>query len=389
MKRHVVVLGAGFAGVQAAIELSKQDRFSVTLVSDRDYLFLYPTSIWIPVHGTTFEKTSVPLEEIRRVHGFSLIVEPVRSIRSAENIVETERGTIPYDYLIVALGADKMTHPGIEHTTTICGKPEMTLEVRNRLDALVAKGAGRIAVGFGGNPKDVSAVRGGPAFEFLFNVDRYLRTHGIREKFELSFFAPMANPGIRMGEGAVKMVDAKFAALKIAKRYGKKITAFRPDGVTFEDGSTLDADLVMFIPGNAGHTVMKHSDLPLNEAGFVKIDDAGLVEGTANVYAAGDVAAIEGPEWRAKQGHITEVMARNAAANIIAQEEGRPEREGYRKHLNILCVMDTGDGAAIVFRDARRQWLIPLPVVGHWMKKAWGWYARATKTGRMVRLPGL
>ena len=389
MKKHAVVLGGGFAGVQAAIDLQASGRFSVTLVSDRDYLFLYPTSIWIPTHTLAFEGAAVPLEDIRSAHGFNVIVDRVVEIRSSQSMVRMERHEVRYDYLIVAIGADKLKPVGNENTLSICGKPEASLEIRERLDALVAAGKGRIAVGFGGNPRDKSAVRGGPAFEFLFNVDHYLKQKGIRQNFELTFFAPMASPGERMGARAVRMVDAMFNKLGIARKYGVKIGSFQPGAVEFEDGTTLHADLIMFIPGNAGHPVLQMSDLPLTEAGFIRIDDTGLVDGTTQVYAAGDVAALEGPEWRAKQGHIAEVMARNAVRNILWSDAGSPRREGYQRHLNILCLMDTGSGAALVYRDGRRQILIPLPVVGHWMKRAWGKYARWTKTGKVMRLPGL
>ena len=58
-----------------------------------------------------------------------------------------------------------MKHKGIENTLSICGKPEVSLAIRDELDRLIEKGSGKIAVGFGGNPKDKSAVRGGPGFE--------------------------------------------------------------------------------------------------------------------------------------------------------------------------------------------------------------------------------
>ena len=82
-------------------------------------------------------------------------------------------------------------------------------------------------------------------------------------------------------------------------------------------------------------------------------------------------------------------MARNAAFNIAASEAGRPERKGYQAHLSIACLMDTGDGAAMVYRGRTRNVVIPLPVVGHWMKQGWGRYARAVKLGRIPRVPGL
>jgi sulfide:quinone oxidoreductase len=82
-------------------------------------------------------------------------------------------------------------------------------------------------------------------------------------------------------------------------------------------------------------------------------------------------------------------MAHNAAHNIIASEAGKPEREGYQAHLSILCVMDTGNGAAFVYRGRKRQLMLPLPIVGHWMKKAWGKYARLSKLGRVPHVPGM
>jgi sulfide:quinone oxidoreductase len=51
--------------------------------------------------------------------------------------------------------------------------------------------------------------------------------------------------------------------------------------------------------------------------------------------------------------------------------------------------MDTGDGAAFVFRNDQKSFLIPMPVVGHWMKKGWGMYSKLTKTGKFPRLPGM
>jgi sulfide:quinone oxidoreductase len=388
-RKRALVVGGGFAGVEAATALHRAGRFDVTLVSDRDFLYLYPISVWVPVRGIPFRRAQLSLDDIARKRGFRVVVDSVEEIRSAESTVRGAAGSYPFDYLVVAMGAEKLKPAGVEHTLSICGDPRTGLDIRDRLDALLAKGGGSIAVGFGGNPKDRSAVRGGPAFELLFNIHALLKRKGLRDKFELTFFAPMAEPGERMGRRALAMIDTMLPRYGIAKRVGTPIAGFDAAGVAFADGSRLDADLVLFIPGAAGHHVMAASDLPLNEAGFIRIDDHGLVEGTSNVYAAGDAAALEGPDWRAKQGHTAEVMARNAAFNIIAAEDGRPERKGYQAHLSIVCLMDTGDGAAMVYRGRTRSIVVPLPVVGHWMKQAWGRYARAVKLGRIPRVPGL
>jgi len=387
--KKIIILGGGFAGVETAIELQKQGNFEVTLISDRDYLYLYPVSIWIPVHIKEPKQVKVPLADIQKKFPFRLIIDTVTSIKATENKVLCEKQTFTYDYLVVAIGADKLQHKGINHTLSICGKPEMALEIRKKVDELVSRGKGKIAIGFGGNPKDKSAVRGGPAFELMFNIHAYLKRKKLRNNFELTFFAPMDEPGARMGKGALVIMDKMFTKYAIRKRFGKKIKEFVHDGVVFEDDSKLDSDFTMFIPAGTGPAILQNSDLPLSDAGFIRIDNSGQVLGFGNVYAIGDVASLEGPEWIAKQGHIAELMGRNAVFNIVATEKGSPARKGYQEHLNILCVMDTGTGAAFVFRNGTKAIMIPMPVVGHWLKKGWGMYARLTKVGKLFRLPGM
>ncbi len=394
--KKVLILGGGFAGVEAAIFLKKEGDFDVTLVSDRDYFYIYPTSIWIPTGEATFESQCIPLADLKKAHGFDVVIDEVQEIRSKEKRVVCKGRTFDeFDYLIVAMGSGKVQHKGSEHFLSICGKPEEAIKIKERIDALIEQGSGKIAMGFGGNPKDPSNVRGGPAFEVLFNVHHKLKKLGIRDKFELTFFAPMEKPGARMGPQALKMMDLFFNKLDIKKQVGKKIKAFTAEGVVLEDDSLIESDFTMFIPAGSGHPVFKNSDLPLNEAGLVKINDYCEVaygddsEPPCPVFAIGDSAELEGPDWRAKQGHIAEVMARNTAYNIAQMEQGSSARKGYKDHINILCVMDSGDGAAFVYRSDKGGKMIPMPFVGHLLKKGWGWYCRNSKLGRIPRIPGM
>ena len=388
--KKVLVLGGGFAGVEAAIFLRKQD-MDVTLVSDRDYFYIYPTSIWIPTGEVTKEDISIPLDRLAFAHGFELIVDPVTTLEAKEKKVTLASGRVldEYTYIVVALGQDKLKQKGIENTLSICGKPEEATELYARLDILVKKGSGKIAMGFGGNAKDPSAVRGGPAFEVLFNVDTYLKSKGVRDKFELTFFAPMEKPGQKMGEKALPMMDKMFKMSNIHKKVGSKITDFTAEGIVFEDGEKIESDLTMFISAGTGQEIVAQSGLPLSEAGFVVTNDYNEIEGFEGVYAIGDTAALMGPEWKAKQGHVAEVMARNVAYNIFQHAQNIDSKKGYAEHINILCVMDTGNGAAFVYRNAKGGKMIPMPFVGHWMKKGWGWYCRYSKLGKIPRIPGM
>ncbi|HHB94142.1 MAG TPA: sulfide:quinone reductase, partial [Campylobacterales bacterium] len=366
--KKVLVLGGGFAGVETAIYLRKQG-INTTVVSDRDYFYIYPTSIWIPTGDATKEDVSVPLEKLAKKHGFEVIVDAVTSFEAKEKKVTLESGKVidDFEYIVVAIGQDKMKPKGVEHTLSICGKPEEAVELNKRIEELVAKGSGKIAMGFGGNPKDTSAVRGGPAFEVLFNVNTMLKKKGLRDKFELTFFAPMEKPGLKMGHNAVEMMHKMFNMTNIHAQIGSKIISFEEDGINFENGTKLESDLIMFISAGTGHHVLVNSGLPLSDAGFVVTNEYNEIDGFEGIYAIGDSASLMGPDWRAKQGHVAEVMAKNVAYNIFQKIQNINSKRSYIEHINILCVMDTGDGAAFVYRTDKTAKMIPLPIIGHWM----------------------
>ena len=386
MKKNILILGGGFAGLEAAIYLRKE-KFDVTLISNRDYLYIYPTSIWIPTGEITFKDTSMDLKILANIHGFNLIIDEVEAIISNKNQVICKNYTYNYKFLVVAIGSGKVQHQGNEHFLSICGNPEESLQIKAKIDKLISKGSGKIAIGFGGNPKDLSNVRGGPAFELLFNLHNKLNKLNIRENFELTFFAPMKEPGARMGKKALKMLDVYFKKFNINTHFGKKIKYFKENGIIFEDDSILESDFTMFIAAGSGHSVFKKSDLPLNEAGLIQIND--YCEVNSNIYAIGDCIAIQGPSWVTKQGHIAEIMAKNVAFNIKNKIQQTDSKKGYKKHLNILCIMDSGDGAILIYRDTKGSKIIPMPIIGHWLKKGWGWYYRNSKLNKIPRIPGM
>jgi sulfide:quinone oxidoreductase len=391
LRKHIVILGGGFAGVEAAINLAKERYFKVTLISNRPYMYIYPTSIWVPTGESKFSSNLIPLKKLAERRNFNFLEEEVSEFFGTEKYLILSNGEkIDFDYGIVAIGAGKLKTKGSENTLSICSEPEEALDIQKRLELLIAKGSGKIAVGFGTNPKDKSAVRGGPGFELLFNIHNNLKRLGIRDSFELTLFSPNPVPGARMGKKPVAIMEKMFKSMNLKQRYGKRVKEFLEDGIIFDDDSKLDSDLIIYIPANGGHKNLLKSDLPLDDSGFVKINEFCEVQGFENIYAIGDVAKLEGPDWKAKQGHIAEVMAKNVAKNIVIQENVLPfKKESYIHHINILCVMDTGNGAAFLLRDDKRQILLPMPIFGHWLKKAWGLYFKWSKLGYIPRIPGM
>lgn len=387
---NILVLGGGFAGVEAAIKLRKYG-YDVSLISDRDFMFIYPTSIWIPTGKQKFENTILSLLELQKKHGFKLLIEKVSKLDIENQKIHTNKNIHSYDYLFIGLGMSKVNLKGLEHTHSICGKPEESVVIKEKLEYLITKGHGHINIGFGGNPKDstTTTVRGGPAFELLFNISHLLKQKTLREKIDLTFFAPMPEPGKKMGKNAFKNLHKLFKKYQVKTKIGTKIKEFRQDAIVFSDDSELKSDLTLYISGGDGLELIKNTSLPQNETGFITIDEYCQVEDNESVFAIGDSAALVDLPWAAKQGHIAEIMADVSTFNFHNSIIGKTERKSYFDKLHILCIMDTGDGAAVVFRNSKKEIMIPLPVVGHWLKKAWAWYFKQTKLKRMFRIPGM
>ncbi len=139
MGKNILILGGGFAGLEAAI-FARKEGFEVTLISNRDYFYIYPTSIWIPTGETTMEDISIPLNDLAKAHGFEVIIDEVESIKSSEKKVYCKNGEYDYEYLVVAIGSGKMQHKGSENFLSICGAPEEAPKIKERIDELIAKG---------------------------------------------------------------------------------------------------------------------------------------------------------------------------------------------------------------------------------------------------------
>ncbi len=398
MKR-ILVLGGGIGGLEAAISLAKEFKnksgYQIDLISDKSSIFIYPLSIWIPVGRRSPEDLSLPLAELGKLRGFNFIHESVQRIESRDNKVITDKQTHHYDYLIVAIGGAKLKPIGIEHTYSICDGADASVQIKEKFFELIQQGSGTIACGFSGNPKDQTGVRGGPVFEVLFNFDHFLRQKGLRDQFKLIFFSPSQKAGKRLGRNGLKVLEQLFMDRGIVPVFGHKVLEFTSAGIELEKQGFLETGLTLFTPGMQGHPVFQNSDLPLSQAGFIPINNfcqADAHNNTSpghdydNCYVIGDSSAFDGPEWRAKQGHLAEAMARIAAKNIALKESGKPQTETFNEHLNIMCVMDLGDKAAFIYRDDKKS-LAPVGKWAHWAKVAWEKYYKLNKLGKVPNAP--
>lgn len=364
-KPNISILGAGFAALTAARTLRKRlPDANITLVAPKSEFVFLPSLIWVPTGLRNREDVVLPLDGFLKRHRLGFKQAAVTGIDKGGREVMTTAGPVSNDALVIATGGRFMKGlPGIEHALTLCEGYEAAERIRTRLLSLEK---GRIAVGFGGNPNEPSAMRGGPMFELLFGIETWLRRQGRRNDVELTFFNAAAEPGKRLGEKAVTGLLSEMAKRRIDTHLGHKPVKLTEKGVDTEAGH-VEADLILFMPGLTGPAWLKDSPLPQSKGGFITGDEYCRVPGFDHTYVAGDSGSFPGPDWMPKQAHMADLQAKAVAENLIGGLGGKEPRKKPRPEL--ICIVDTLDSGILVYRDVKRSLLFPKSRVMHWSKR--------------------
>jgi sulfide:quinone oxidoreductase len=366
---HIVILGAGFAALTAVRELRRRSRSArITLVAPAAELTYYPSLIWVPAGLRRGDDLRIDVSGFLARHDVTLHRGRVTGLADGGRTVLTDSGPLANDALLIASGGRFLKSlPGIEHALTICEGVPAAESIRERLATM---DGGTIAFGFGTNPKEQGAMRGGPMFELLFGIDTLLRQQGRRERFKLVFFNAAKEPGKRLGNKAVAGLLREMEKRGIATHLGHKPTGFEADRVRTEGGD-VPADLILFMPGMSGPVWAAEAGLPLSEGGFFRADAHCRVTGAERVYVAGDSGSYPGPDWLPKQAHIADLQAKAAAANLLRELEGKPPVVRFR--VELICIVDALDRGILVYRDEKRALMLPSCRLMHWAKRFFEW----------------
>ncbi len=376
---HIVILGSGFAALTTVSELRKRNQeVRITLVAPRAELMYYPSLIWVPAGLRRGDDLRIDVSAFLAEQRVEFHAGRVTGLLDGGRTVLTDSGTLANDALLIASGGRFLkAMPGIEHALTICEGPSAAEAIRERLAKL---DGGTIAFGFGTNPKEQGAMRGGPMFELLFGIDTLLRKQGRRERFKLVFFNAAKEPGKRLGDKAVAGLLREMAKRDIATHLGHKLTGFEADKIKTEGGD-VPADLILFMPGMSGPPWANEAGLPLSDGGFFKADAHCQVAGADKVYVAGDSGSYPGPDWLPKQAHIADLQAKAAAENLLRALDDKPPVARFK--VELICIVDTLDRGILVYRDEKRALMLPPCRLFHWAKRFFEWqYLRPYRRGR-------
>jgi len=315
LKKRVLILGAGFGGLELATRLSEtmSDGVRVTLLDRNDSWYFGYSKLDVMLGRQSADEVRLYYSDVVK-HGVEFRQETVTGIDPAARGVSTDAGSHDADFLVVAMGADydMAATPGFQEG----GHEYYTLAGAERLrDALDDFDGGRVLVSVLGQP-----FKCPPApFEAAFMLHEHFKQRGMAEAVEISTAFPMQRPVPVTGEVAQMFRDG-LAVRGITELPQHLVTGIDPSTRTAQlaNGGTLPYDLFVGIPKHRAPDPIPSSGLAVD--GWIPVDQSNLRTQFQGVYAIGDVCT--GPRTVPKAGIFAEAAAIVVADDIAAAITG-------------------------------------------------------------------
>jgi len=331
--QRVVILGAGFGGLELATTLSETagDELAVDLIDKSDSFVFGYSKLDVMFGRATPESVRLPYAEIA-VPGVRFLQETVTSIDPKARRVTTDAGVHEADVLVVALGADYDFDgtPGLAEA----GNEFYSLAGAERLaELLPAFSQGRAVVGVCGAPFKCPPA---PSEAALLLHD-HLTGRGVRDACEISLVIPFGTP-VPPSPDTSAALEAAFAERGIRFVAGRRVASLDTgrNVAVLDDGSELPFDLFLGVPRHRAPDVVLASGM--TEEGYVPVSSKTLQTVFPGVYAVGDVATVGVP----KAGVFAEGAARVVAASIVANLRGGEQPGDYGGRGS--CYVEFGAG---------------------------------------------
>lgn len=286
-KPKVIIVGGGFGGTKAALDLAKSNYYDVTLISDHSDFRYYP-SLYRTATGGRLYISSVPLDVIFQDSSVNIMVGSVTHIdRKAKNITVQHKGSIEYDYLILALGV-KTNYFGIKGLSEFSygiKNVEEAVRFKNHLHQQIIdqKHLDLNYVIIGGGPTGVELAGQLPAY-----LRAIAKNHGIkRPSIHVSLVEASPRLVPRLPKDIGKSIARHLRKIGVRIYLDTTVLAETADTLTLNDRK-LRSETVVWTAGVTNHNFFDQNEFQLNDRGKVRVDQ--FLRAETDIYVIGDNA---------------------------------------------------------------------------------------------------
>ena len=324
--KKILVLGGGFGGVQAAIgaRAALDSNHEVTII-DRDRMpHLCGMNPLLIVGERETDKAGRSLGRLAN-RGIRYLEANIDLIDTDGQNIATSAGTLEYDYLVVALGAqyDWDAVPGARSAYSFYDF-DYARRLRRRLSRLKR---GKIVIAAAQPPYKCPPA----PFESAMIINWWARKKGIRKDIEISVYIPEPGPLGVAGKAASMRVRNALDQRGIELVTSAGVTEVAPDGheASFANGSSTSGDIIATIPVHRLPDVVAASGVA-NGKPWVPVNRATLETSTENVFAIGDVNVVPSGDFAIPKAGVFAAGQGTKVSEIIASRiNGTDEPEPY------------------------------------------------------------
>lgn len=360
---RVVIIGAGFGGLNAARELGGKD-VDVLMIDRNNYHGFWPLLYQVATAGLEPESVAYPVRAIiRRYSNIGFMMAEVTRVDLAAKLVYTNTTALPYDYLIIAAGSANNYFGNdtlAEYTFGLKDVEDAEL-LRNTVLANFEYAVSEIDPQVRRRLMTLVVVGGGPTGVELAGAFAELVNHVLVHDY----------PMLDISEARVVLVEASGTVLAsfppnlqaealarlrrmgVEVRLNQALASAEQDLVSFADGTSLEASVVVWAAGVKGAGVAETLGIPLARGGRIPVQPTLNLATHPEVFVVGDIAYLEDPRMQ-RQGRppaayvmvapVAIQMAERAARNILARMR--------RRELRPFRYFDKGNMATIGRRAA-------------------------------------
>jgi NADH dehydrogenase len=286
-KERVLIVGGGFGGVKAALDLSKDDRFKVTLLTDSTELRYYPT-LYHTATGGKRANSSIPLSRIFHEREIDVEQGYAQTLdRKAKTVTTSDNRVFEYDTLVIGLGV-VTNYFGIEGLAEFSYSIKSQSEVERfkahlhkQLEDERRPDLNYVIIGAG--PTGIELAGSLPAY-----MKRIMKAHGVRDRkvhIDLIEAAPRLLP--RLPKDVSRAVRKRLQRLGVKLYVGQAVQGQTADELTV-NGKPIRSHTVIWTAGVTNHPFFKDNNFVITGRGKVAVDV--YLQAEDNIFVIGDNA---------------------------------------------------------------------------------------------------